>query len=69
MTRTIYRIVDRVTGETVAVYFQFRGDQTDFDSPREARSSNCHGIYSDRKRFRIDEIEITEKVVKEGVDD
>ncbi len=50
---TFYRIYDRYKKEEVEVYFQFGDNKKDFHSPKDARSSNCHGIYEDKHRYGI----------------
>lgn len=64
----IYRIVEIATGKVVPCYFQFRGDIYDFDSVNEARDSNCHGVFQDKTKYRIIQVEITETIIQDYCD-
>lgn len=64
-----YRIVDRETEKVQGVYSRAYHDEYDFHSVEAAREANCHGIHKNKKKYRIDQVRITEEVIREGVDD
>lgn len=60
-------LVDRASGKPVDVYMNVMAHhQMFFDSPEEARESNCHGIYKDKTKYAVMEVQI--ETVKEDVD-
>lgn len=50
---TVFRIIDRKTGNPVGSYSRAYCDEYDFSSPEAARSANCHGIFKDKEQFAI----------------
>jgi hypothetical protein len=64
----IYRIVDNRTNEIVPCYFQFGGDIYDFNSVKEARESNCHGVFKDKDKYRIAKFKVIEELECDNCD-
>jgi hypothetical protein len=64
---TIYRIIDRATGEPQGVYSRAYCDEFDFYSPAEALSANCHGIHKDGARYAIAKYRVTYELVDPDV--
>ena len=50
---TVFRIINRETGQTVGSYSRAYCDEYDFTSAEQARSANVHDLFKDRKRFAI----------------
>lgn len=57
--KTVYRIIDRKTGEAKGSYSRAYCDEYDFNNPYEARHANCHGMFEDRKNYAIAKYEVT----------
>jgi hypothetical protein len=62
--RTVYRIIDRGTGEAVGSYSRAYHDEYDFESVDSARNANCHGMFQDKEKYAI----ATYRVVYELID-
>jgi len=63
----VFRIIDRETGEAQGVYSRAYCDEYDFRDVEEARSSNCHGIYEDKTRYKIAKYRVTYKLIEDDV--
>ena len=66
--KTVYCIVERLTGKIQAVYSRAYHDGFFFESPSQARSANVHGIYEDKKKYSIAKYEVTYKLLDISVD-
>lgn len=64
---TVYRIIDRATGEPVGSYSRAYCDEYDFSSSDEARSANCHGIFKDRDKYAIAKYRVTYELIEADV--
>ena len=60
---TVYRIINRETGDPEGVYSRACCDEYDFDSVEEARNSNCHGTYQDKKRYAIAQYRVVYELI------
>ena len=56
---TVYRIIDRSTGEPVGSYSRAYCDEYDFRSVDEARRANCHDVFEDQDRYAIAKYRVT----------
>jgi hypothetical protein len=65
---TIYRIIDRGTGEPVGSYSRAYCDEFDFTSPAAARSANVHGMFEDRKKYAIAKYRVTYELIEPDVE-
>lgn len=65
---TVFRIIDRESGEAVGSYSRAYCDEYDFHSPNEARNANCHGIFRDRKKYRIAKYKVTYTLIEDEAD-
>lgn len=65
---TVYRIINRTTGEPVGSYSRAYCDEYDFHSPREARSANVHGIFEDRTKYKIARYRVTYELLDDDCD-
>lgn len=68
MTKEIYKIHDRDTGAVQSAYMRSYWTQVEFNSPEQARSSNCHGIFGDKAKYRIARYKVTYELIEEDVD-
>ncbi len=58
-SETVFRIIDRASGEPQGVYSRACCDEYDFESPSRARSSNIHGTYENREKYAIAKYKVT----------
>ena len=65
--KTVFRIIDRNTGQPQGVYSRAYHDEYDFDSAERARSANIHGIYEDRENYRIAKYRVIYELIEEDV--
>lgn len=65
---TVFRIIDKETGESVGSYSRAYCKEYDFDSASEARNANCHGIFKDKKKYSIAKYKVTYKLITAEVD-
>lgn len=65
---TVFRIIDRETGEPQGSYSRAYCDEFDFSSVSEARTANCHGIYEDREKYGIAEYRVTYELIEANAD-
>lgn len=66
---TIFRIIDRSTGEAKGSYSRACCDEYDFSSVSEARHANCHGIFMDKEKYAIAEYRVIYELVKTDCQD
>lgn len=64
---TVFRIIDRDTGDAVGSYQRGNYDQYDFYSSTAARNDNCAGLFKDTDKYDIDEYEVTYKLIRSNV--
>ncbi len=60
----IYRIIDG-DGNAIGSYSRACCDEYDFDSPDQARSANCHGMFEDRTKYKIAKYRVTYTLIEE----
>lgn len=65
---TIFRIIDRQTGEAVGSYSRAYCDEYDFRSPSEARNANCHGMFGDKGKYAIAKYRVIYELIDDDVD-
>ena len=63
----IYRIIDS-DGNAVGSYSRACCDEYDFNSPDQARSANCHGIFEDKSKYKIASYRVTYTLIDEDCD-
>ena len=63
--KEVFMIHDRESGEAQGVYSRSYHDEYEFSSAECARSSNCHGIYEDKDKFRIARYRVTYELIEE----
>jgi len=62
---TVFRIIDRSTGEAQGSYSRAYHDEFDFRSVYEARLANCHGIFTDESKYRIAKYKVTYTLIND----
>ena len=60
---TVFRIIDRETGEAVGSYSRAYCDEFDFNSPSQARHANCGGMFENKSKYAIAQYEVTYKLI------
>lgn len=65
---TIYRIIDSDTGEVQGAYSRAYCNEYDFESPEDARSSNCHDIFKDKLKYNIAKYKVTYELIDSNCD-
>ena len=63
----VFRIINRSTGEAEGSYSRAYCDEYDFNSPEEARSSNCHDIFKNKRKYKIAKYRVTYELVEDDV--
>lgn len=64
----VFKIVDRETGGVQGAYSRAYRTEYEFKSVSEARSSNCHGMYRDKAKFKIQKWKVSYELVDDDVD-
>lgn len=67
--KIIYRIVDNETGEITGSYSRSYRDEYDFGSVDAARNANCHGMFKDRKKYRIAKYRVIETLIESDAEE
>lgn len=65
---TVYRIINRNTGEPVGSYSRAYCDEYDFTSADQARRANCHDIFMDREKYAIAQYQVTYTLINPEAD-
>lgn len=63
---TIYRIIDKSTGEAVGSYSRAYCDEFDFNSVHEARHANVHGVFEDKEKYSIAKYRVIYELIEEN---
>ena len=66
---TVYRIIDRSTGQHAGSYSRAYCDEYDFRSCEEARSANFSGIFRDKKKYKIAKYRVIYELIDDDVDE
>lgn len=64
----IYRIIDRKSGKSIGSYSRSYCDEYDFNSVYEARLANCHGAFTDEKKYKIAKYRVIYELIKDDCD-
>ena len=65
---TVYRVIDRATGEAQGAYSRAACDEYDFASPDEARRSNVHGTFTDKSRYAVAKYRVVYELIDPDCD-
>lgn len=65
--KIVYRIINRSSGDAVGSYSRAYCDEYDFHSAEGARSANCHGMFEDRKKYKIAKYRVTYELIEDDV--
>lgn len=65
---TVYRIINRSTGEPEGSYSRAYCDEYDFDSVSQARGANCHDIFEDKVKYGIAKYRVIYELIEDDVD-
>ncbi len=64
----VYRIIDRETGEFQGSYSRAYSNEYDFESIKEARTTNVHGIYEDKEKYKIAKYRVVYQLIEVDCD-
>jgi hypothetical protein len=64
----VFQIINRENGNIEGSYSRAYCTEYDFKSVSEARSSNCHDIYQNKKKYKINKYKVTYTLIEEDVD-
>ena len=62
---TVFRIIDKNSGEPVGSYSRAFCDEYDFSSVSEARNANCHGMFQDKEKYKIAKYKVTYTLIED----
>lgn len=65
---TVYRIINRDSGEAVGSYSRAYCNEYDFSSVSEARTANCHGMFESKREFKIAKYKVTYELIEDDCD-
>jgi len=65
---TVFRIIDRESGDPVGSYSRAYCDEYDFESAERARSANVHGAFKDRGKYKIAKYLVTYELIEDDVE-
>ena len=63
----VYRIINRRTDQAQGVYSRGYHNEYDFVSASNARHSNCHDIYEDRDKYKINKYRVIYVLIEDDV--
>ena len=61
----VFRIIDKNSGEPVGSYSRAYCDEYDFSSVSEARNANCHGMFQNKKKYKIAKYLVTYTLIED----
>ena len=64
---TVFRIISCQSGKAVGSYSRAYHNEYDFGSVEEARNANCHGMFQDRKQYKIAKYRVTYQLIEDDV--
>ena len=62
---TVFRIIDKSSGNPVGSYSRAYHDEYDFNSVSEARNANCHGMFENKEKYKIAKYKVTYTLIEE----
>jgi len=65
---TVFRIINRETGQPEGSYSRAYCYEFDFKSAYEARLTNCHGMFTDEKKYKIAKYKVTYELIEDDCD-
>lgn len=66
--QTVYRIINRESGDPQGSYSRACCDEYDFESAAQARSANCHGMFENKKKYKIAKYKVTYELIEDDCD-
>lgn len=64
---TIFRLIDKKSGEAVGSYSRACCDEFDFNSPEEARNANVHGMFKNENKYKVAKYRVTYELIEDDV--
>lgn len=65
---TVFRIIDRASGDAQGSYSRAYCDEYDFHSAESARSANCYGMFADKGKYAIAQYRVVYELVNPDCD-
>lgn len=62
---TVYRIINRESGEAQGSYSRAYCDEYDFNSVGQARRANVHGMFEDKEKYKIAKYKVTYELIED----
>lgn len=62
---TVFRIINRNSGEAVGSYSRAYCNEYNFSSVSEARNANCHGMFEDKEKYKIAKYKVTYTLIED----
>lgn len=66
---TVFRIINRATGEAQGSYSRACCDEYDFSSVAEARAANVHGVFENKAKYKIAKYKVTYELIEDDCDE
>ena len=66
--QTVFRIHDRKTGAVQSAYSRAYHDEKDFGSVGSARNANVHGVYKDKRKYRVAKYRVIYELIEGDCD-
>ena len=64
----VCRIICRDSGDAMGSYSRAYCDEYDFGSAYSARLANCHGMFTDEKKYKIAKYKVTYELIEDDCD-
>ena len=64
----VYRILDRTYNNVIGSYSRAYHDEFNFRTVEEARNANVHGMFKDKKKYKINKYKVIFELIEDDVD-
>jgi hypothetical protein len=64
----VFRIIDRQTGTVQGSYSRAYCNEYDFDSIEDARTTNVHGMFENKQKYKIAKYRVIYELIEDDVD-
>jgi hypothetical protein len=65
---TVFRLIDRQSGNAIGSYSRACCDEFDFTSIDEARNANVHGMFKNVNKYKVAKYKVTYELIQDDVD-
>ena len=67
-SKEVCMIHNRETGDSVGSYSRACRDVFEFDSVSSARNANCHDMFQDKEKYKINRYKVTYELIEEDAE-